>query len=184
MGVTMQNQETLTIDIYDSSQTSHNLKTNKSAVINLTTAIELFYKTAFKETNPEGNLPLNLFQKTATVNAPKLHSADATIDVSVVNMDPIGEKKTRFFCKVKGINAVMMCPQVYCRAMPATLEAIVHATRIKVFANDEKKKEQVSCLLQTINNCNDIVNRTAPNLTCSVVMTDLMKRIDSWRNKL
>jgi hypothetical protein len=67
--------------------------------------------------------------------------------------------------------------------MPATLEAIVHATRIKVYANDEKKKEQVNNLLQTINTCNDLVNRTAPNSTCSAVMADLMKRIDSWRKQ-
>lgn len=183
MGATMQNQEILTIDIYDSSQTSRNLKTNKSAVINLTIAVELFYKTAFKETNPKGRLPLDLFKRTETVNAPKLHLADATIDVSVVNMDPIGEGKTRFICKVEGINATMTYPQVYCRAMPATLEAIVHATRIKAYANDEKKKEQVSHLLRTINNCNDLVNRTAPNSTCSAVMADLMKRIDSWRKQ-
>lgn len=183
MGVTMQNQEILTIDIYDSSQTSRNLKTNKSAVINLTIAIELFYKTAFKETNPEGSLPMDLFKRTEMINAPKLHLAEATIDVSVVNMDPVGDEKTRFFCKVEGINAAMTYPQVYCRAMPATLEAIVHATRIKVYANDEKKKEQVNNLLQTINNCNDLVNRTAPNSTCSAVMADLMKRIDSWRKQ-
>lgn len=183
MGVTMQNHEILTIEIYDSSQTSRNLKTNKSAVINLTAAIELFYKTAFKETNPEGKLPLELFKRTQMVNAPKLHLADATIDVSVVKMDPVGEEKTRFFCKVEGIDAVITDPQVYCRAMPATLEAIVHATRIKVYANDEKKKEQVNHLLQTINNCNDVVKRTAPNSSCSAVMTDLMKRIDSWRKK-
>jgi len=183
MGVTMLNHEILAIDIYDSSQTSCNLKTNRSAVINLTIAIELFYKTAFKETNPKGKLPLDLFQRTAKINAPKLLLADATIDVSIVNMDPVGEEKTRFFCKVEGINAVMTYPQVHCRAMPATLEAIVHATRIKVYANDEKKKEQVNHLLQTINNCSDVVNRTAPNSTCSAVMADLMKRIDSWRKK-
>ncbi len=183
MGVTMQNQEILAIDIYDSSQTSRNLKTNRSAVINLTIAIELFYKTAFKETNPEGKLPLDLFQRTARVNTPKLLLADATIDVSVVNMDPVGEEKTRFFCKVEGINADVKYPQVYCRAMPATLEAIVHATRLKVYANDEKKKEQVYHLLQKINNCSDVVNRTAPNSTYSAVIADLMKRIDSWRKK-
>lgn len=183
IGTAMQNHQTLTIDIYDSSQTCHNLKTNKCAVINLTINVELFYKTVFKETNPKGKLPLDLFRRTEVVNAPKLHLADATIDVSVVKMNPVGEEKTRFFCKVERVTAIKLVSQVYCRAMPATLEAIVHATRVKVFANDEKKKEQVNHLLQTINDCNDVVNRTAPNSTCSAIMTDLMKRIDSWRNK-
>jgi uncharacterized protein len=183
MGVTMQNQHTLTIDIFDSSQTSRNLKTNKHAFINLTGNVEVYYKTAFKESNLEGKLPQEWFQKIETINAPKLRLADASIEVSIANIKSIGGERNRFFCHVEKITTFKILPQVYCRAMPATLEAIIHATRVKVFAKDEKKKDQVNQLLQTISTCNNVVNRTASNTPCSAVMADLMKRIDSWRNK-
>ena len=183
MGAIMHDQQTINLNLYNSSQTSHNLKANKYAVINLTSNIDVFYRTAFKEANPDGKLPHEWFKKAEAVNAPKLRLADATIDVKVASMEPVGTDKTLFSCNVEQINAAKMCPQVYCRAMSATLEAIIHATRVKAFANDQNKKEQVTQLLQTIDNCNDMVNRTAPNSAYSEVMADLMKRIDSWRNK-
>ena len=67
--------------------------------------------------------------------------------------------------------------------MSATLEAIIHATRVKAFANDKSKQQQVEQLLEMIENCNDVVNRTAPDSQYSAVMADLTKIIDSWRNK-
>ncbi len=183
MGAIMKNPQTISLNLYNSSQTSRNLKTNKSAVINLTGNIEVFYKTAFKEANPDGKLPQEWFEKAEAVNAPKLRLAEATIDVTVADIVPIGAEKTKFSCNIGQINAAKLFPRVYCRAMPATLEAIIHATRVKAFAKDEKKKEQVSQLLGLIENCKDVVERTAPNSAYSEVMADLTKRINSWSNK-
>jgi hypothetical protein len=183
MGIVMKNPKTITLKIFNSSQTNCNLKTTKCAVINLTNNIEVFYKTAFKEANSNKQLPQEWFEKEEMVNAPKLRFANATIDVIVTGTVPSGAEKTNFSLKIQQINAAEMYPQVYCRAMSATLEAIIHATRVKVFVNDLKKKEHVSQLLETIKNCNDVVNRTAPNSQYSWVMADLNKRIDSWRNK-
>lgn len=183
MGAIMIDPKTISLNLFNSSQTSHNLKTNRCAVINLTSDIEVFYKTAFKEANPNGKLPQEWFKKAEVVNAPKLLLADATIDVTLFNMEPVGAEKTKFSCNVEQINAVKICPHVYCRAMSLTLEAIIHATRVKAFVNDEKQKKNVSNLLKIIANCSDVVNHTAPNSVYSAVMADLMKRIDSWRNK-
>jgi hypothetical protein len=183
MGATMQNPKTLSLNIFNTSQTSKNLTANKCAVINLTDNIDVFYKTAFKETNPNGQLPQEWFQKNGDVNAPKLLLSDATIDVSVAQTEPINAEKTNFSCNIEQITTEKTYPQVYCRAMPATLEAIVHATRVKAFTKDEQKKEQVGQLLEIIKNCNDVVNRTAPNSVYSLVMADLLERIDSWRIK-
>ena len=98
-------------------------------------------------------------------------------------MEPIGAEKTKFTCNITQINADKIYPQVYCRAKPATLEAIIHATRVKAFINEPAKQKETSKLLELIENCNDVVNRTAPNSAYALVMADLMKRIDSWRNK-
>jgi len=183
MGITMQNPQTISLNIFNSSQTSYNLKTTKCEVINLTSDIEVFYKTAFKEANYNEQLPQEWFEKEEMLNAPKLRLADATIDVTVTETVPSGVEKTSFLLKIQQINAAKMYPQVYCRALSATIEAIIHATRVKLFINDQKQKEQVSQLLETIKNCNDVVNRTAPNSQYAWVMADLDKRIYSWRNK-
>ena len=59
MGIIMKNPQTLNLNIFNSSQTSRNLNTNKCAVINLTNNVDVFYKTALKEINPAGNYPKN-----------------------------------------------------------------------------------------------------------------------------
>jgi hypothetical protein len=183
MGVIMEDEQQLIINFFNSSITCSNIKANRCAVVNLTSNIELFYKTAFKEANPDGKLPQGWFEKAKAVNAPKLRFADATIDVSVIDITPIGTVKTKAICNVDLVQATRKFPRVYSRAMDATLEAIIHATRVKAFLNDEGKRERVSKLLSLIDNCDDVVNRVAPTSVYSSVMADLMKRIDSWKNK-
>ena len=182
MGVIMEDEQSIIINLFNSSSTCRNLQANRCAVINLTSNIEVFYKTAFKEANPNGKLPEEWFEKAETVNAPKLRLADATIEVSVTDMEPIGMEKTKALCNVKLVNATKNYPQVHCRAMSATVEAIIHATRVKAFINNEKQQKHVNKLLEMIANCNDVVNRVASNSPYSAIMADLMKRIDSWRN--
>ncbi len=183
MGVFMQDPQTINLDLYNSSQTSRNLKTNKYAVINITGNIDIFYKTTFKETNQDGKLLQEWFEKSESVNAPKLRFADATIDISIANIEPVGSDKTKFSCNVERINSANICPQVYCRAKALTLEAIIHATRVKAFVNVEKEQINVNKLLASIEDSKNVVNRVAPNSIYSAVMADLMQRIDSWRDK-
>ncbi len=72
MGATLKNQKQLTIDLFNSSATLANVKSSRCAVINLTDNIEIYYRTAFKEANPDGVLPEEWFTKAQAVNAPKL----------------------------------------------------------------------------------------------------------------
>jgi len=181
MGATLENDQTLSLEIFNSSQTCRNLKTKKCGVANITGNIELFYKTAFKETNPNSKLPKAWFKKSPVVNAPAMRGADATAAFSVTKTESISPEKTRFLCKVEDITAAKKIPQVYCRAMSATLEAIIHATRVKLFANDKARTEQVTELLKLIAVCDSVVKRTASNSQYSAVMADLMGRINVWR---
>jgi hypothetical protein len=183
MGVIMEDEQHLIVNLFNSSTTCSNIKANRCAIVNLISNIEVFYKTAFKEANIDGKLPQEWFEKAKVVNAPKLRSADATVDVSVSDITPIDTEKTRAVCTVELVQATLKFPQVHCRAMDATLEAIIHATRVKAFLNDEGKQRKVSKLLGLIDNCRDVVNRVAPNSSYSTVMADLIKRIDSWRSK-
>ena len=182
MGAVMEDEKHLTIKLFNSSLTYKNIKANKCAVVNLTSNIEVFYKTAFKKANPDGKLPLEWFEKAKVVNAPKLSFAEASIEVSLDKLISIGTEKTQALFKIELVNAKQKYPQAYCRAMSQTIEAIIYATRVKVFINAEKPQKQISELLKAIDDCYETVNRVAPDSSYSAVMADLMKRIDSWSN--
>lgn len=183
MGVTLQDTQSLRLTAFNTSQTYRNLKANRYGVVNLTGNVEMFYRTAFKETNPDGKLPKEWFTKAETVQAPKLRFADAAVEVSASVMEALGAEKTRVLCRVQHVSAQKKYPQAFSRARAATLEAIVHATRVKVFMHDAGKQEQVAQLLALIANCRDVVNHTAPHSQYCAVMTDLMRLIHSWRSK-
>jgi hypothetical protein len=183
MGVLLEDEQTLGLNIFNSSLTSHNLKTSGCAVINLTSDIAIFYRSTFKEANPDGKLPLDWFEKTESVNAPKLRCADATVDVSVTRIQLAGLDTVNLQCKIEKVSATKDYPEPICRAMALTLEAIIHATRVKVFLADPSKQEEVNKLLGLIENCNGVVKRVAPKSTYSDVMADLTNRINHWRTK-
>ena len=185
MGVTMENSQRVVLKIYTSSVTYKNLDSKKCGVINVTYDAELFYRTAFKEANPNGKLPQDLFEKAKIIDAPRLRAADAHIEFVVINIKQFDDERAEVTCNVKRVQTVNIFPKAYCRALFATVEAIVHATRIKVFIThgDKQKQEQALKLLETIKECNDVVNRVAPNSHYSEIMTDLNQRINSWRVK-
>lgn len=70
-----------------------------------------------------------------------------------------------------------------CRAISLTLEAIIHATRVKFFINNQNERKETDYLTDLIHVYSDVVNRVAPNSVYSLIMTDLISRIDSWRIK-
>jgi hypothetical protein len=182
MGTRMENVQRIAIKLYNSSLTLKNLQLNSCAAINVTSDIDLFYRAAFKEVNPQGTLPEEWFEKAETVNAPKLSNANAVIEVSVAKMTPIDEERTEATCDVKLVRAQKIFPQVYCRAFSATLEAIIHATRVKVFlAGNEKQKAQALKLQENIKACSDIVQRVAPKSRYAEIMADIAGMVNSWR---
>ena len=183
MGVIMEDEQTLSLTIFNSSLTSHNFKASECAVINLTSDIAIFYRSTFKEANPDGKLPLEWFEKAESVKAPKLRWADATVEVSVTSIQLEGLDKPKLQCKIEKVSATKHFPEPICRAMALTLEAIIHATRVKAFVVDPSKQEEVNKLLGLIENCSEVVKRVAPKSTYSDVMADLTNRINHWRTK-
>jgi hypothetical protein len=183
MGLKLLNQDHLSLNIFNTSQTCQNLKTTKCATVNLTGDIEVFYKSALKEANPNGTIPPEWFIKAQTIQAPKLRAADACIEVAVEKAVTEGDK-TMFSCKVTSLSAEKIYPQVYCRAFPLTLEAITHATRVKAFAKDYTKQEEVAKMVRIIRDYAAIVGRVAPNSQYTNIMADLERRFTIWGIKL
>jgi len=184
MGIVMESNEQVIIRPFISSSTYKNIQTKKCAVANVTSNPEMFYLTAFKETNPDGKLSSDLFEKAETVDAPRLRAADATVEVIVDETGSFSTERAEFLCNVRHVKASKKLPKVYCRAQFATIEAIIHATRIKVFLRGNKQEQkQAIKLLELVDVCQDVVQRTAPNSRYSEIMADLTQRIHLWRNE-
>ncbi|MFZ7138125.1 MAG: DUF447 domain-containing protein [archaeon] len=183
MGIEIKNSNQLVIRPFVTSLTYKNIQETHSAVVNITFEPNLFYVTAFKEANPDGKLSTNLFENAKTVSAPRLKSAKAFVEVFVKETHSIGVDRVEFLCDFKHIETVKILPKVYCRAQFATIEAIIHATRIELFlkGNEQQQKRGLK-LVELVNVCQDVVNKTAPNSVYSKIMNDLNKRIESWRN--
>ncbi len=101
MGLKIQDEEHLTLSIFNTSSTCRNLKAKQCAAINLTRNIEVFYKSTFKEATPDGKVPSDWFVKAVVVEAPKLRFAEAVIEVSAVELPSVGVDQTEFCCKVE-----------------------------------------------------------------------------------
>jgi hypothetical protein len=178
MGATEQATQKISLTIYNSASTLENLKTTKAATLNLTGDIDIFYQAALK-TKP---LPAGWFEKSG-VNAPKLKMADAVIEFEVIDFVPVDAFRTKVLGDAKGIDAPKVYPQAYCRAKSAVLEAIIHATRIKVLADVKDEQEKLAKLCSLIQNCSDVVKRSAPNSHYAELMADLQQKIALWRSQ-
>ena len=184
MGIKTEDMKHIVIQPYTSSMTYANLQSKRCAAINVTSNPELYYRTAFKEANPGGRTPLEWFEKVETVDAPGLRMADAFVEVSVLDIKSLGAERAEVSCDVQLIKTSSLLPKVYCRATFATIESIIHATRVKLFlAGDRQKQEQARRLIELIEHYNAIVNRIAPNSRYSAIMADLTQRINSWKDE-
>ena len=182
MGMQMKDEQHLTLNVYNTAQTCQNLQAKKCAIVNLTNSIEVFYRSTFKEANPNGRIPATWFVKSEAAVAPRLRHADAAIEVAVSSLS-VGEERTIFNFKVETVAAKEQLPRVYCRALPLTIEAVTHATRVKAFMHMPEKREQVEQLIETIRSHAKIVERVAPSSEFTAVFQDLEKRIETWRTR-
>jgi len=180
MGVVTKDMQRLIIRPYVASLTYENLKTKKCAVVNVTSDPKVYYRTALKEIHPYGKIAPDWFVKAESVEAPRLRMADAFIEVSVINIKSINKIRSEVLCDIKLIAMKNVLPRAYCRGTFACIEAIIHATRVKMYLNEGKKREAQK-LINLIAHYKELVNRVAPKSTYSQLMSDLIHKVDSWR---
>jgi len=182
MGVKTMDVNHVVIRPYTATLTYRNLQSKRCAVINVTSNPELYYRTAFKEANFEAEITHEWFENAETVDAPRLRLADAFVEVSVVHVKSLTADRAEVLCDVQFVKASNLLPKAYCRATFATIEAIIHATRVKLFlAGDKSQQEQAHKLMELIEHYNAIVNRVAPESRYSRIMADLVQKINSWK---
>jgi hypothetical protein len=181
MGVEAEDELHVVIRPYVSTLTYRNLRLKRSAVINVTSNPELYYRTAFKETNPGAKVPREWFGRAEAVDAPRLLLADAFIEASVTNIGLLPGGRAEVLCDIKLVDFSKVFPRAYCRAVSATIETIIHATRVKAFLA-LREHEEAGRLVELIKYYRTIVDRVAPGSRYSEIMTDLIQRISSWRS--
>ena len=176
MGVTRVGPETLDLKPFKTSTTYGNLLDNPRACVNITDDPTLFLSTAFKG-EVEGLRDFSIDEDL------RLEASDASVFVRVVDMRDLSENRTCFTCEVTGIEIHRPTPQVFSRGRAEAIEAVVHATRIQVFALSEDEAA-VERLIKRFNECKVVVNRVSPPGSVEArVISELERLIGEWRNR-
>lgn len=179
MGLKFLDPDKFQLKMYKGSKTLQNLRENKCGVVNITYDPEIFYYTALKEEEPEKVLSKITFQKSHKVKAPLIKEANFNLEFLV---EAINETKTEtiFECIIIHIekNNVKTIP--YTRSLFATIESIIHATRIKAFVS-EGEYEKADELLDLVNHYKNLIKRVSPNSIYSKIMQDLTNQCKKWR---
>lgn len=179
MGLKFLDPDKFQLEMYKGSKTLQNLIDHKCGVANVTYDAEVFYYTALKEENPERMLSKITFQKSHKVQAPLIREANFNLEFLV---EVIEETKTKtiFKCRIIHIekNDVKSIP--YTRALFATIESIIHTTRIKVFVA-EREYEKADELLALVKHYENLIKRVSSNSIYSKIMQDLINQCEKWR---
>lgn len=161
----------LEIRPYKTSETYRNLKHGGEAVINVTHDPRLFLATAFKnEVTGQPQLCVDM----------SLQEADSCIYVDVQGEAGYTDAQAMF--KAKPIKTVIKRehPIVFSRGRAEAIEAVIHATRVKVFQMQGRTGD-VQALTRKIAECAETVGRVSPeNSPESRVMLELRQMMKNW----
>jgi hypothetical protein len=176
MGATRVGPETLELKPFKTSATYRNLLDDSKACVNVTDNPAMFLKAAFKGEDLEG------FQEISTDGSLRLEASDASVFARVVDVWDVSEVRTRFTCEATGVEIHRPSPRVFSRGRAEAIEAIIHATRIQVFASSEDEAA-VERLIKRFNECKDVVNRVSPPGSVEArVISELERLIAEWRD--
>ena len=90
-------------------------------------------------------------------------------------------RRAKVTCKVVKVSkASKLKPRVYCRAVFALIESVIHATRIEALIS-EGEREEAEKLIGLIRHYADLVKRVAPESIYLTMINDILRRIDSWK---
>lgn len=180
MGVLVQPPRGLVIRPFKTSTTYRNLKENRCGVANVAADPEVFFKTTFKRAHGREGGPTMLFMRVRSVRAPALKHANAKIAFVVASVRDDDPNRADFMCTVREISAQRSFPNPYCRGDFATIECIIHATRVReLLARGQLDKAEK--LIQLIKHYGMLVKRVSPNSKNIRIIGKLLAYIRMWR---
>ncbi|MEM3072123.1 MAG: DUF447 family protein [Candidatus Bathyarchaeia archaeon] len=86
-------------------------------------------------------------------------------------------------CQVTHGEAAANTPNPYCRGLFASIECIIHATRIREYIQ-EKRFDEVKKLLLLIKHYRGLIDRVSPSSVYSQIVDDVMRDVKRWRMTL
>lgn len=167
------------LHLYKKTRTLDNLINSKCGVVNITHNAELFYKTTFKEANPKGELSRKLFQQAKKINAPLITPANFNLEFVVERITEHNDR-TLLVCRIVNIKKNSEEIQPYSRSLFATIESIIHATRIKAFFANGKNKDAEE-LIKLVKHYRKLVRRVSPDSNYLEIIDELIKKFSLWR---
>jgi hypothetical protein len=172
IGVRRIGEDLLEVAPFLSSVTYKNLKHDSYASINLTQSPLLFYATAFKDE----------VKKQPSINKEMIiENADAAIYTEVLSELKMTDLRAYFTLKSKSIQILKRLPSVYSRGRYASIEAIIHATRVKAFRSEgmsekaDRKEEEFRASTETVRRVSSKDSEEA------LVIESLSKLMRRWR---
>lgn len=180
MGVVRTADTELEIRPFTATKTYENLKATRAAVVNVLQDVEVFYVTAFKD-EEGGKIKNDWFLKAATVKASRLKGADAYVEVDVTGYHDLPPERGTFKCEAKLVEVRRVIPWVYSRGTFATIEAIIHATRIKSLLQEGRERDAEE-LIRSFDYCKNVIARVCPKSSpCMKVAESLARKVMMWR---
>jgi hypothetical protein len=176
MGVRSFDGRTLMLLPFKSTRTYRNLLATRTAVANITDDPQLFYDTALKEGTP---CPREMFEEAKHVEAPRLTHAESIIELTVSSIRDEGPDRARVDCDPVYSEVLQLRPKPYCRGKLAAMEAIIHATRVKVFLK-EGRREEADRLIQSILSYKALAERIGPKSSYLKVIEDVVAKVREW----
>jgi uncharacterized protein len=169
MGV-IRHDKLLEIRPYKSSKTYRNLMNSNRVSINVTDDPMLFLESAFKD-------ELDRFR---VVDDWVLNGSDATLIAEKVSRRDISEQQASFTLEPVTLSISNKMPSVFSRGRAEAIEAIIHATRVKVFHtenHEDKVKEFIEKMVQSFN----IISRVSDSSSAEVKIVQILKSLlEKW----
>ncbi len=175
MAIRSEDGTSIVLRPYKTARTYYNLITTRNAVANFTDDPFLFFVTAFKE---EGFNDPEMLTKVEEVHVPRLTKADSFLELQVMKVEETAERAVVTCSPIHG-EIINLPTKPYCRGKFAAIEAVIHATRVKVFLADGRMREAES-LVRMIHAYRDLVYRVAPSSSYSIVVGKVVDLVEKW----
>ncbi len=172
MGVTVEGG-LMVLRPFKTSRTYRNLASTMEVVLNVTDDPAIFAITALKLEEPK-----LIFEEARTVKPPRIKGAQAYVEAKVTHLAEDNDR-ARVECKPIHVEANLIYPSAYCRAKPAVIEALIHATRVKEFTA-KGLKNKAETLLELVDYYVNLVKRVAPSSTYTLLAEEIKRKVEAW----
>ena len=163
-------KNSLEVRPFKSNTTYENLLKRHKASVNITDDPMLFLQTAFKDELDESPSIIDW----------RVDGAEAVVMAEKRGQATLSDIRASFTLEPVSISIYREEPTVFSRGRAEAIEAVIHATRIKVFQS-ERKITEVGELLEKLESCFNVIKRVSSEESAEVkVMKSIQGLLEKW----